>query len=126
VKPHGALYHDAARELAIAEAVVRGATAGLGDAITIIGPPRGALVDAAKARGLAYAREGFADRRMRADGSLVPRTDAGALIEDPDEAAAQAVRLVRDGEIDTICVHGDTPNALAIARAVHAALAGVR
>jgi 5-oxoprolinase (ATP-hydrolysing) subunit A len=126
VKPHGALYHDAARDPAIAEAVVRGAMAGLGDAITIIGPPRGALAELAKVRGLAYAREGFADRRMRADGSLVPRTEASALIDNPDEAAAQAARLVREGEIDTICLHGDTPNALAIARAVHAALRGAR
>jgi 5-oxoprolinase (ATP-hydrolysing) subunit A len=124
VKPHGALYHDAARDLAIAEAVVRGATAVLGVAITIIGPPRGALAEAAKARGLAYAREGFADRRMRADGPLVPRSEAGALIEEPSEAAAQAVRLAR--EVETICVHGDTPGALEIARAVHEALRGAR
>jgi 5-oxoprolinase (ATP-hydrolysing) subunit A len=122
VKPHGALYHDAARDGAIAEAVVRGATAALGDAITIIGPPSGALAELATARGLAYAREGFADRRMRADGSLVPRTEPRALIENPDEAAARAVRLA--ASVETICVHADTPNAIEIARAVEAALRG--
>lgn len=120
VKPHGALYHDAARDEAIADAVVHGAIVALGTDVTVIGPPRGALAEAAAASGLAYAREGFADRRMRADGSLVPRGEPNALIEDPREAAAQARALA--GEVETICVHGDTPNALAIARAVRAAL----
>lgn len=122
VKPHGALYHDAAREPSLAAAVVRGAIAALGDAITIIGPASGALAAVATSRGLAYAREGFADRGMRADGALVPRGEAGALLEDPAEAAAQALRLA--AMVDTICVHGDTPNALAIAHAVRAALRG--
>lgn len=120
VKPHGALYHDAARDPAIAAAVLHGATVALGDAITIIGPATGALADAATRRGLRYAREGFADRRLRADGSLVPRGEPDALITDPQEAARQAVRLA--AQVDTICVHADTPNALAIARAVREAI----
>ena len=122
IKPHGALYHDAARDPAIAEAVLRGATAALGDQITIIGPPGGSLAELANARGLRYAREGFADRRMRADGSLVPRTESDALILDPREAAQQALRLAP--VVDTICVHADTPNAIEIARAVREALGG--
>jgi 5-oxoprolinase (ATP-hydrolysing) subunit A len=111
VKPHGALYHDAARDPASADAVVRGARAALGDDVGFIGTAR---------LGGTFLREGFADRAMRPDGSLVPRSEPGALITDPAAAAAQAKRLV--GQVDTICVHGDTPGALAIARAVRDAI----
>jgi UPF0271 protein len=121
VKPHGALYHDAARDPAIADALLAGALAALGDVI-VIGPSRGALAEAARARGLRYLREGFADRRTRDDGSLVPRDEPGALVVDPVEAAARAVVLRDSGEVDAICVHADTPGALAIARAVREAL----
>ena len=119
VKPHGALYHDANKDRALADAVVGGALAALG-AFTLIGPPRGALHEAAVAAGLAYAREGFADRRMRPDGSLVPRSEPNALITDPAAAAAQAIAIA--GTVDTLCVHGDTPGSLAIAQAVREAL----
>lgn len=122
VKPHGALYHDANASPALAGAAVGAAAQVLGDAIIVIGPPTGALRDAAAARGLGYAAEGFADRRMRGDGSLVPRSEPGALIEDPTEAAAQARELA--ARVDTICLHADTPGALAIAGAVHRALRG--
>lgn len=122
VKPHGALYHDAAASPAIAGAVVAAAAQALGDAVTVIGPPTGALRDAAAARGLGYASEGFADRRMRPDGGLVPRSEPGALLTDPADAAAQA-RTLAD-RVDTICCHADTPGALAIATAVHKALRG--
>jgi len=121
VKPHGALYHDAARE-PVARAVLDGVIAALGTNVTVIGPPRGPLRDGALARGLRYAREGFADRRMRDDGSLVPRSEPDALIVDPARAAAQAVALAH--AVETICVHADTPNALAIARAVREAVHG--
>jgi UPF0271 protein len=120
VKPHGALYHDAATTEAVAVAVVRAAVEVLGHDLLIIGPPHGALHAAAERYGLRYAREGFADRAMRSDGSLVPRSEAGALITDPREAADQASRLA--SSVDTICVHGDTPNALEIARAVRDAV----
>jgi UPF0271 protein len=122
VKPHGALYHDVARSDALAGAVVGAAAQALGDAIVVVGPPAGTLRDAATARGLRYASEGFADRRMRDDGSLVPRTEPGALITDPEAAAAQARLLA--ARFDTICCHADTPGALAIAGAVHKALRG--
>lgn len=122
VKPHGALYHDAAADNAIADAVLGAVIHVLGDAIVVIGPPAGALRHAAGAFGLAYASEGFADRRMRADGSLVPRTEPDALLIEPAEAAAQARGLAT--RVDTICVHADTPGALAIAGAVHGALRG--
>ncbi|HMG21912.1 MAG TPA: LamB/YcsF family protein [Kofleriaceae bacterium] len=122
VKPHGALYHDAAADPALARAVVTAAADALGDAITVIGPPGGALREAAAARGVGYASEGFADRRMRPDGGLVPRSEPGALLTDPADAAAQARVLA--GRVDTICCHADTPGALAIAGAVHRALRG--
>jgi UPF0271 protein len=122
VKPHGALYHDAAADPALARAVVDAAADALGDAITVIGPPHGVLRQAAEARGVGFAIEGFADRRMRPDGHLVPRSEPGALLTDPADAAAQARSLA--GRVDTICCHADTPGALAIAAAVHRALHG--
>jgi 5-oxoprolinase (ATP-hydrolysing) subunit A len=122
VKPHGALYHDAAADPAAARAVIRGAGHALGPDVVIIGPPHGELPGAAAALGHAYLREGFADRATRPDGTLVPRGQPGALILDPDAAAARARALV--AEVDVICVHADTPGALAIARAVRAAVAG--
>jgi UPF0271 protein len=120
VKPHGALYHDT-RNADVAEAVLDGVSRALGLA-AIVGPPRGALRELAIVRGHAYLREGFADRAYR-DGRLVPRAEPGALILDPSMCAAQAVRLVEEGEIETLCVHGDTSGAVAIARAVRTALA---
>lgn len=117
-KPHGALYHDATANEQLAVAVIRAAVEALGNDVLVIGPPHGALQQAAIRYGLRYAREGFADRAMRPDGSLVPRSEPGALITDPAEAAAQARRLAP--LVDTICIHGDTAGALAIARAVRA------
>ncbi len=126
VKPHGALYHDASHDAPRAAAVIDGAVRALG-AIALIGPswgaPSNALRDAAESRGLRYLREGFADRARRPDGSLVPRGEPGALLADPAVAAAQARALAH--QVDTICVHGDSPGALAIARAVRAALRGL-
>jgi UPF0271 protein len=121
VKPHGALYHDAAADPLLARAVLEGAMLELGS-VTVIGPPAGALRDAAGALGLPYAREGFADRRMREDGSLVPRSEPDALITDPARCAAQARRLAT--RVDALCLHADTPGALAIAQAVREALDG--
>ncbi len=127
VKPHGALYHAANVSRPLADAVVRAMARALGHHVTLIAPPRGALRDAALAHGLAFAGEAFADRGTRSDGSLVPRGEPGALVTDATVAAAQATRLVSrshgHGDVATICVHGDTPHALEIARAVRAALA---
>ena len=117
VKPHGALYHDAAAHDAIARAVVRGAVDALGE-VVVIGPPEGALRRAA----VGYLREGFADRGTRADGTLIPRGEPGALVTDPGAAAARVAALA--GRADVICVHADTPGAVAIARAVRGALDG--
>lgn len=122
VKPHGALYHAAREDAAVADALVRGAVEALGAGFTLVGPPRGELAAAARRAGIAYAREGFADRATRADGTLVPRDQPGALVLDPAQAAARTRELAAGGEVDTVCVHGDTPGAVAIARAVRAAL----
>ncbi|MDP2310723.1 MAG: LamB/YcsF family protein [Pseudomonadota bacterium] len=123
VKPHGALYHRAAADPAVASALLDGALEALGP-VAVVGPPSGALRDEAARRGLPYLREGFADRGMAPDGSLIPRGAPGALIDDPVAAAAQALRLAATGDYDTLCVHGDGPNALAVAEAVRVVLGG--
>jgi UPF0271 protein len=121
-KLHGALYHTANGDPVLAHAAIKGLIEALGWDFTLIGPARGALVDVANELGLRYAREGFADRGTRADGSLVPRGEPGAMIDDPAKAAEQARELVRSNAVDTICVHGDGKNALAVARAVRAVI----
>lgn len=130
VKAHGALYHAADRDAALAAAVVDGALRGLGARprdITFIGPPGGALARAAANAGTAYAREAFADRGVRADGTLIPRGEAGAVIADAAQVRARARELCARGDVETIGVHGDTPGAVALARAARAALdPGVR
>jgi UPF0271 protein len=89
------------------------------------------LIEAGREAELAVAEEAFADRAYRRDGSLVSRSEAGAVITDPDEAAEQAVLLARDRSVvardgtrigvraDTLCLHGDTPGIEAIARRIH-------
>jgi UPF0271 protein len=124
IKPHGALYHDAARDPSVAAAVLLGAREALGPDVAVIGPPAGALRDAAAQIPLAYLREGFADRATRPDGTLVPRGEPNALITEPRLAAARARELVASGEVEAICVHADTPGSLAIARAVREVLDG--
>jgi UPF0271 protein len=119
LKPHGALYHAADADPALATAVLDGAAV-LGRP-TVIGPAGGALEAASRERGWPFAREGFADRGFRelAPGryALLPRGQPGALLG-VDAARAQARALLDAGHIDTICVHGDTPDAVAIATAV--------
>lgn len=114
-KPHGALYHSANKDQLVARATIGGIVDALGE-VTIIGPAEGYLSQAAHALGLTFAREDFADRGVQLDGSLVPRGQPGALIHDSAVAASRAQAML--SRVDTICVHGDTPNAVAIARAV--------
>lgn len=121
VKPHGALYHAAHADEATAHALLDGALRALGP-VAVVGLAGGALERAALAAGVPYQREAFADRGVRADGALVPRGEPGALIGDPAAAAARAAELVARGDVDTLCIHGDTPGAVAIARAVRALL----
>lgn len=121
-KPHGALYHAANRDAALARAVVDGVVESLGPGLTFLGPGSGALHDAARNAGLAYAREGFADRGTRPDGSLIPRGQPGAVLTDPNVARENALRLALGGTVDTLCVHGDSPGAVDMAREVRTVL----
>jgi UPF0271 protein len=127
VKPHGALYNDAAVDWAMAVAIA-GAVAAFDKALLLVGLARSLLLDAGRAAGLRVVAEGFCDRAYEADGTLRSRALPGAVYEEPELAARQAIRLAQRGDIDTLCIHGDTPGALAIARAVRAALSrdGIR
>jgi UPF0271 protein len=122
MKPHGALYHAADRDSALAEALVAASLQSLGERITVVGPSSGALASAAARAGLGFAREAFADRGERLDGSLVPRSEPGALIVDPASAAARARQLALSLNVETVCIHGDTPRSAALAAAVRNAL----
>jgi UPF0271 protein len=117
VKPHGALYNEAASRPEIADAVASGVALVSADLI-VVGLAGSQALRVWRERGLAVAAEGFADRAYAADGTLVPRTLPGALITDPEAAAAQAVRLADSRACATICLHGDTIGAVAIASAV--------
>ncbi|TSC34030.1 LamB/YcsF family protein [Corallococcus sp. Z5C101001] len=121
-KPHGALYHAANQAPALARAVVDGVVDALGQDVTFVGPGTGALRDAARAAGLGYAREGFADRGTLPDGTLIPRGQPGAVLTDVALARENTARLATGGAVDTLCVHGDTPGAVALAREVRAML----
>lgn len=115
VKPHGALYNQACRDDALAAAVVAAARP---DRLAVMGLPDSALERATRAAGLTYIREGFADRRYHADGTLVPRSHPNALLDDPTEAAAQVRQLIRERGIVSVCVHGDSPGAVAFTAAL--------
>lgn len=121
VKPHGALYNMAAKNAALAGAIAR-AVAAVDPALALFGLAGSALITAAEGAGLRAAREAFADRRYFTDGSLMPRSNPDAVIRDADEAVAQTVRLVEAGA-ETICLHGDTPDAAEFARRIRAGLA---
>ncbi|MBN8766109.1 MAG: lactam utilization protein LamB [Thiobacillus sp. SCN 64-317] len=133
VKPHGALYNRAACDLEVAEAIVR-AVAAFDSRLILVGLAGSRLIAAGQAAGLQVLNEAFADRRYQSNGQLVSRETPGALLADPAGAAQQALALARgepvmtlDGmplrvRAETLCLHSDTPDALNIARAVHAAL----
>jgi UPF0271 protein len=118
VKPHGALYNQAQREDAVAAEVVA-ALRQLG--LPLLGQPGSLLEARAREAGIRYITEGFPDRRYSADGRLVPRSQAGAVLDDPAEIEAQVVRLVGDG-VTTLCIHGDDPRAVANADTVRGIL----
>ncbi len=121
VKPHGALYNVAARNRVVARAIGTAVQNWKPQAL-LFGLAGSPMLDVWREMGLRVAAEGFADRRYEADGTLRSRQFADALITDPDAAAAQAVRLAREGGVQTICVHGDTPGAVNILRACRLAL----
>ncbi len=133
IKAHGALYHAAAQDESIAEAIAR-AVRWLEPALVIFGLPDSALERVAMRRGLRFAAEAFPDRAYQDDGSLVARSEAGAIISDPAIVGARARSLAVDGRIqsisgrwiivraDTLCLHGDSPDAPELARSVRDAL----
>jgi len=121
VKPHGALYNEAASSAPMAEAVADG-VARCSQALFVVGLAGSPALRIWQARGLRIAAEGFADRLYDGGGGLVPRAHPGALVTDPQAAAAQALRLAVAGICDTICIHADTPGAIVLARAVRSGL----
>lgn len=121
VKPHGALYNDAARNPAIAVAIARG-VARFSRHLILVGLRGMPALDIWRGLGFAVAAEAFADRAYLPDGTLMPRSQPGALIESPTGAAAQAFALARQGDIQTLCIHGDTPGAEALLSAVRSHL----
>lgn len=135
VKAHGALANLAADERGVADAVAR-ATAAVDRELWLLAIAGTELVAAGEGAGLRVASEVFADRAYLPTGRLVPRGRRGAVIHDADEAAARVVAMVGEGAVraqdgarvpaavDSVCVHGDTPGAVALARAVRAALEG--
>jgi len=132
VKPHGALANVASEDRRVADAIVRAVRAIGGLAVLAISGTE--LEHAARAAALPVYREIFADRGYTAAGNLVPRGEPGALIDDPAAAAARLLRFVETGRMatidggsvalgaDSVCVHGDSPHAVAMARTVRAAL----
>ena len=129
VKPHGALYNLAARDRPLAEAIAQ-AVARFNRRLILVGLANSLLVEAGLEAGLPVAREAFADRAYEADGSLRSRRLPGAVLEDPAQATEQVVRIARDGlvvaytgeevpvQAETICLHGDTPTAVEIAKTI--------
>ncbi|MCY0945288.1 LamB/YcsF family protein [Streptomyces antarcticus] len=137
VKPHGALYnrtvHDAGQAAAVVAGVRLAAAPGAGG-LPVLGLPGSLLLAAAADAGLTAVPEAFADRAYTAAGTLVPRTEPGAVLHDPDAVVARAVRMAAEGVVTaadgsavavaarSLCLHGDTPGAADLARRVRAAL----
>ncbi|HWM60292.1 MAG TPA: 5-oxoprolinase subunit PxpA, partial [Pseudonocardia sp.] len=135
VKPHGALYNAIVHHEEQAAAVVA-AVRDYDPGMPVLGLPGSAFLRAAQAAGLPTVREFFVDRGYTPDATLVPRSRDGALLHDPDDVTERVLRWVRDGvvaavdgrpvrvEAESLCVHGDSPGAVAMARAVRAGLEG--
>jgi UPF0271 protein len=136
VKAHGAMYNQADNDTGIARSIASGIfDDARGADLLVFAAPRSKMLEAARAMELRVAREGFVDRAYEPDGTLRSRKLPGAVHTDPKAVAAQALSFIRDGgvrahdgsfialEVDTLCFHGDTPGAPAIAAAVRDALA---
>ncbi|MDQ6641614.1 MAG: LamB/YcsF family protein [Actinomycetota bacterium] len=124
VKPHGALYNRVVDDEQQARAVLAGSS-GRGRGLStiglpVLGLPGSAILRLGEAAGRRVVREGFPDRGYTDEGRLVPRDQPGALVEDPDDIAANALRLAPT--VDSLCVHGDSPGAVHAATRVRAAL----
>jgi UPF0271 protein len=139
VKPHGALYNSAARDANLAAAIA-GGVARISRDLILVGLAGSTMLDVFRHAGFRVFAEAFAERRYEPDGTLRARRHADALISDPDEAALQALSIARDGYVmtsggsrisvraDTLCIHGDSPGAAAIASRIRTVLedAGIR
>lgn len=133
VKPHGALYNMAAKDLELADAIAR-AVARFDNALILVGLAGSELIRAGGECGLRTASEAFADRGYEADGTLTPRREASAMIASTTEALEQSRSIVMNGTVlsrqgtivnvraDTLCIHGDSPQAAELAAAVRAGL----
>lgn len=133
VKPHGALYNRIVHDGSQATAVIDGVIAAGGD-LPVMGLPGSAFLQIARSRGVPVIAEAFADRAYRPDGTLLPRNEEGAVIRDATAVADRVLRLAETGVViavdgqpiridaESICVHGDTPGAVTIARTVRARL----
>ncbi|MBM7646040.1 UPF0271 protein [Scopulibacillus daqui] len=133
VKPHGALYNMAAKDKRLSEAIAE-AVYKVNPELILYGLSGSELIRAGKAIGLRTASEVFADRTYQQDGTLTPRTEENALIEDDREAVSQVIRMVKEGKVlsqqgvdvpiqaNTICIHGDGAHALTFARYVRSSL----
>ena len=110
VKPHGALYNQSAKDIELATTIAR-AVKTISVDLILVGLAGSRSIEAGRAAGLRVAAEGFPDRGYNADGSLMSRHLPGALIESPEEVARHALELVKTGRMDTLCLHGDHPNA---------------
>jgi 5-oxoprolinase (ATP-hydrolysing) subunit A len=136
VKPHGALYNMAARDPELADAIAR-ATAAVDRSLLLFGLPGSKSLGAAQRYGVRAISEAFADRAYRPDGSLVPRSEPGAVIDDAQQVVERAVAIARDRmvvaadgtrvslDVETICVHGDTRGAAELASRIRKALIDV-
>ena len=134
VKLHGALYNQVARDRSLADGVVA-ELARLWPDLVVYAPVGSALAQSVAARGMRVAAEAFVDRRYQPDGTLLPRGKDGAVIVDDDAAVAQGMAIARDGQVttadgstlrlepQTICIHGDRPNAVALASKLRRELA---
>jgi len=133
VKPHGALYNMAVKDPKLAQAIAE-AVRSLDKGLILVVLAGSAWVNIAKEQGLRVAGEAFADRAYSADGSLVPRSQPGAVIKDKKEVAERVIGMIEEGRVkaitgedvtikaDTICLHGDTPGALELAIHLRSAL----
>ena len=133
VKPHGALYNVAARDAAVAR-VVAEAIHSVDASLTLLGLAGSSLIHEGERAGLTVAREAFADRSYLSNGSLLSRDRPGAVLHDADVVAARALTLARDGYVnavdgvrvnvtpDSLCVHGDNPEAVGLVKATRSAL----
>ena len=115
VKPHGALYNQSVKDIQLASAIARAVKTVSVDLI-LVGLAGSRSLEAGREMGIRVAAEGFPDRGYNADGSLISRLLPGALIESPEGVARHALGLIQTGGMDTLCLHGDHPNAAANAR----------